>query len=92
MDREQKEQEITQVMGYRSGESLINTVYVGGIASAAAIRILGGSYGESSVKDLLPAASDKQVDEVHKYLGTYINHMKKNPVTHCSQCGQIIPA
>ena len=92
MNRKQKEQEILAVIGYQSGEGLMNTVYVGSMAKSTVIRLLGGKYGEDTVAYLAPKASDAQIDKAHECLENTINYMKKHPVTKCKCCGQIVSA
>ena len=88
--KENKKKEIIEVMNYRSGEGMINTVYVGSMATAGAMRILGGIYSRDNFDDLLSKATDNQIDECYEYLDSYIQHMLDNPVKKCPHCGQIM--
>lgn len=84
--------DIIAVMKYRSGEGLINTVYVGGMTTASAVRALGGRYGKDYVEDLVKKADVTQLREAYRVLSSTIKYMKEHPTTRCKCCGQIIPA
>jgi len=67
--------------------------YVGGHASAHAIRALGGVYGGNDKwDDLVDKASEREVKEVYNYLKGYIDFMQKNPTKICPCCKQICRA
>jgi hypothetical protein len=52
---------IEKAADYRSGPDPYNSVYMGSMATASLMHALGGSYGVSSLKDLLARASDAQL-------------------------------
>lgn len=86
----QMKQEIIDVMDYKSGSDSCNSVYVGGLATAHVISVLGGSYGKDSFKGLIEEATGGQIQKVHEYLKSYINYMLANPINKCPHCGQIM--
>ncbi len=59
---------------YRDGPGEMNTVYLGGMASAAMYSFLGSSMTQAmrdkkSFQDLIDEASDAQIVEAHDYKG-----------------------
>ena len=63
--------EMKRAVRYRSGPDLMNTVYLGGLATAAIMRYLGSSYGDLGVsfQDAIDNASDGQIEEAYEYSG-----------------------
>lgn len=91
LNRGQKIQLILAVVEYRSGEGLINTVYMGGIARSMLHHALGGSYQHDALDDLLLRASDAQIDAGLDVCKSYIEYMRNHPTEKCPCCGQIRP-
>ena len=87
----QKSIDIVKVWDYKSGSDSCNSVYIGGMAAAGAIRRLGGRYGiDDDIKKLVASARPEQIDDCHDYLKSTIDFMKKNPVHLCPHCGQVM--
>ena len=83
MTTAEKRQELRDVAKYRSN--------MGGMATAGAVRRLGGVYGSDYLTTLIDQGSPGQVDDTHEYLIAYIRHMRQHPRTTCRLCGQIVP-
>lgn len=88
-----KREEIKAVLKYRSGADSCNSVYVGSMATAKVCDILDITYGSDNINKAIDKADLRVIHRVHKYLYPgYIKYMRKNPVTKCKKCGQVIPA
>jgi len=62
--------EMKRAVRYRSGPDLMNTVYLGGMATARMFHLLGAEYGgDVSFQDAIDQASDGQIEEAHAYSG-----------------------
>ena len=66
--------EMKRAVRYRSGSDLMNTVYLGGLATAGIMHCLGTSSTQAcrdgkSLGDLIDAASDGQIEEAWEYQG-----------------------
>lgn len=61
--------EMKRAVRYRSGPDLINTVYLGGMATAKIMSLLGSNYGEDSLQSAIDVASDGQIEEAWSYDG-----------------------
>lgn len=66
---ESKRAEMKRAVRYRSGVNDIGGVYLGGLASARIVSLLGGRYGKDSMLPLIDKASDKQIEAVWAYSG-----------------------
>jgi len=91
MSLAQDKQTILDAMAYRSGESLINTVYLGSLATAGLYATLGIAYGRSDFKAALEKADQKTVDKLLEQCQSIISYMRKYPTKKCPHCGQIMP-
>ena len=90
--RKAAEAEIFAAMEYRSGEGLINTVYMGSMAHAIILAEVGLTYGgdHSDFAPRLRAASPAVVARVKDHLQWIIHFMREHPVRKCRCCGQIV--
>lgn len=62
--------EMKRAVRYRSGSDLMNTVYLGGMATAALFRRLGAEYaGTLSIQEAIDQASDGQIELAWDYQG-----------------------
>jgi len=62
--------EMKRAVRYRSGPDLMNTIYLGGLATAGVMRHLGASYGgKLSLQDAIDQASDGQIEDAYDYWG-----------------------
>lgn len=62
--------EMKRAVRYRSGPGMINTVYLGGMATAGIMRRLGTSLGgDKSLQQAIDDASDGQIEEAWDYRG-----------------------
>ena len=76
--------EMKAAVQYRSGPGLINEVYLGGMATAGMMHIMGTSatraaMEDHSLLDIIDNASDQQIDEAYNYKGYQwiLKHWKK---------------
>jgi len=70
MKGEKKREEMKRAVRYKSGPGLMNTIYLGSMASAALHRRLGGQYGDGqSLDTLIDNASDAQFKKAWNYNG-----------------------
>jgi len=77
---------------YQSGEGLMNTVYMGGMATAALCREIGRQYGRDtrSWHESLEACSKEALDKAIQVCMHTIEYMWANPVGKCPCGGQIV--
>jgi len=75
---------------YRSGSDSCNSVYMGSMATASLMRILGGSYGEDSLNDLLEKADAGRITSALEFCDPYIRRMLANPRRECLACGVLV--
>lgn len=63
--------EIKRAVRYRSGPDLMNTIYLGGLATGHILHLLGSSYGaiDVSLQGAIDDASDGQIEDVWEYKG-----------------------
>lgn len=87
---EEKRQLLKEAVNYRSGESLINTVYMGSMATASLCSALGGMYGKDSVISLIESAKEENIDAGIRTAIHTIEYMLANPISKCPCCGQIV--
>lgn len=80
-----KRDELKAVLKYRDG-----SFYVGSIAVAATMEILGLNYLEKDLSGGIDRAKDQDVHVAHRYLFNYVQHMRKYPVRECPCCGSIV--
>ncbi len=66
---EAKRAEMKRAVRYRSGLDLINTVYLGSMATASLMSRLGGNYGKDSLDKLIDNASEAQIQAAWDYQG-----------------------
>lgn len=65
-----KRAEMKRAVRYRSGSDMMNTVYLGGMATAGIMNRLGVRYGgDKSLQQAIDDASDSQLLEAHNYQG-----------------------
>lgn len=71
--------EMKRAVRYRSGPDLMNEVYLGGLATAHIMSLLGGSYGNEPLQHAIDNASDGQIEDVYTYDGYQwiLGHYKK---------------
>jgi len=66
----EKRAEMKRAVRYRSGPGLMNTVYLGSLATAGLMRRLGGSYGgKQSLQECIDNATDEQIEKGWDYEG-----------------------
>ena len=68
MKRHTREEAIAAV-NYRSGPGLMNEVYLGGLATAKCVSILGGRYGHDSLDGLIRNCIESQLSDLYRYKG-----------------------
>ena len=84
---------LRKAVSYRSGEGLLNTVYMGGIATCALCRVLGIEYGSGGLVSAIEQADSATIDEALKGPACHTTlYMLEHPRKRCSECGQIVPA
>ncbi len=72
--------EMKRAVRYRSGPDLMNTVYLGGMATATLFRRLGAEYtGGLSIQEAIDQASDGQIELAWDYKGfqCILKHYRK---------------
>lgn len=91
LSMDKKRKLILAAKDYQSGEGLMNTVYMGGMETAALCRAIGSKYGDGiSWKESIDKASSKQIDAGIQVCMHTIEFMWANPVGKCPCCGQIV--
>ncbi len=92
--KDYKHKLILAALGYQSGPGLMNTVYMGGMATASCCSALGRRYGADtqSWEESLDKASNKQIDAAIQVCMHTIEYMWVHPVNKCPTCGNIVPA
>ncbi len=75
---------------YQSGPGLMNTVYMGGMATAGLFVTLEGSYGKDSLRDLIAAADAIGIRKGLCAAYHTIEYMLANPRFKCPCCGNIV--
>ncbi|MCP4489303.1 MAG: hypothetical protein GY820_18625 [Gammaproteobacteria bacterium] len=90
--REEKVQLILAAKNYQSGEGLLNTVYMGGLAIESLRSALNTNWrDETPWAAILEKATDKQLDDALQICMHTIEYMWAHPVSNCPCCGQIVP-
>ncbi len=74
---------------YQSGPGLLNTVYMGSMATAGLCVTLGGQYGKDSVTKLIKAADAIGVRNGLRAAYHTVEYMLANPRFKCPCCGNI---
>lgn len=71
--------EIKRAVRYKDGPGMMNTVYLGSLATAHIMRCLGSRYGQDSLQKAIDKASNDQIMKVYEYEGYQwiLNHYKK---------------
>lgn len=84
---------LIKATSYRSGEGLLNTVYMGGMAHASLRRVLGDTYpGTKSYAELIRSVDEKTLNCGLLTVAHTIDYMLAHPTKKCPCCGQIISA
>jgi hypothetical protein len=62
--------EMKRAVRYRDGPGDMNTIYLGGLATAHMEHLMGSTYGGFvSLQDCIDEASDGQIEAAHDYSG-----------------------
>lgn len=80
---------IIAALSYRSGADSVNSVYMGGMATAGVYSEVGLRYGHDSQEDLIAAlhkASDKRLIAAFMRCRWVIEYMERNPRKVCPCC------
>jgi len=76
MTRAELEQRIVAASKYRSGPDSCNSLYMGSMATATLMNILGGTYaGRRSIFDLVKKATEHQLYKALEYCKPYLDSM-----------------
>lgn len=92
LDLDTRRQLIKDATNYQSGPGLMNTVYMGSMATAGLYTIFNKKYCEGGLHDGINAADSDTVNEGIKYSMHTIEFMLHFPVKKCPTCGNIVPA
>lgn len=94
LSKDEKHSLILAALDYQSGPGLMNTVYMGGLATASCSSVLGRQYMRDTLswEESLDKASSKQIDAAIQVCMHTIEYMWAHPVTKCPTCGNIVPA
>lgn len=92
LGRDEKEKLILAATEYRSGEDSCGSVYMGSIAHAGLSAIFRRPYGTCVYKEVIPLASDDQINAGLFKVANIIKYMREHPKKKCPCCGQITDA
>ena len=69
MQVDELRREIGRAVQYRSGPGMMNTIYLGGMASAGIMSRLGARYGFDKMSEAIKQATPAQLIDVAEYEG-----------------------